>query len=552
MPKLFAKRPGPRRCATFALGLTLATAAPAALPAVSSANSSQVAIFQDNSDLTDPAAALAQFRELGANTVRVIIPWSMIAPHPTAKKKPNFNATDPNAYPRNNWIPYDALVREANVYRLTVDFTVTGGAPRWAEAGNPPNNYAFFAWMPNAVDYGQFLEAVGTRYDGHFTPAGQRSPLPAVHFWAVFNEPNFGEDLGPQATNDSTVASGPAMFRGLLNAGWSALQKTGHGHDTILWGELAAEGFEPGRYPKKSGGLPGSYGQTRPLLFLRDLYCVNSNFQELRGGAARAIGCPTSAVASRNFRRQNPALFKAAGVSDHPYPQGESPVSKAGDKVDFARFNDLGNLARELDHLTRIYGSGKHFSLYNTEYGYITSPPKRAPYPSPNTAAYYVNWAEYLSYKNPRVKSYMQYLLADPAPNTGVYAGFASGLETSKGARKATFYAFRMPLYLPRTSFSRNRPVEVWGDVRPAPFATLDGFGAQHALIQLKPSRGGWRTVATVNVARPTGYFDVRIRFPSSGTVRLAWTYPSADPFLSVPDVEGQTIYSRTLTVSVH
>ena len=550
MPNLPVKLLCPRRIASIALGLTLATAI--ALPATASANSSQIAIFQDNSDLTDPAAAFAQFRELGANTVRVIVPWSELAPSPNAKKKPSFNATDPNAYPADDWAPYDAIVREAGVYGLTIDFTVTGGAPRWAENGNPPQNDPFFAWRPNASDYGQFVQAVGTRYSGHFTPPGAGSPLPRVHFWALFNEPNFGEDLGPQASNDSTVASGPAMFRGLLNAGWNALQKTGHGHDTIVWGELAAEGYEPGPNPRRTGGLPGFYGQTRPLLFLRDLYCVNSKFQPLRGGAASAIACPPSSAASRRFRSQNPALFNATGVSDHPYPQGESPASNAGDKVDFARFNDLGNLARELDHLTRIYGSGKHFPLYNTEYGYITRPPKGAPYPSPTTAAYFINWAEYLSYKNPRVKSYMQYLLTDPPPNAGAYAGFASGLETYRGVPKATFYAFRMPLYMPSTSFSRNQTVEVWGDVRPAPFATLDGFGVQHAQIQLQAGHGAWQTIATVAVASSTGYFDVRIKFPSSGSVRLAWTYPSTDSLLESPDVAGQTIYSRTFGVKVH
>jgi hypothetical protein len=546
MPNFHVKPPRVGRFALVALGLTLAAAA--AVPGAAAANSSQVAIIQDNSDLTNPAAAFARFRELGANTVRIVVPWSQIAPSPNATNKPSFNATDPNAYADRGWAPYDAIARAASVYNLTLDFTVTGGAPRWAEGGNPPQDNPYFAWRPNVADYGQFVQAVGTRYSGHFTPRGANTPLPAVRFWGLFNEPNFGEDLGPQASNDSTVASGPAMFRGLLNAGWSALHRTGHGHDTILWGELAAEGFEPGRYPKKGGGLPGSYGQTRPLLFLRDLYCVNSFFQQLRGAAARAIGCPTNAAGSRTFRSQNPALFNATGVSDHPYPQGESPASNAGDKVDFARFNDLGNLARELDHLTRIYGSGKHFALYNTEYGYITRPPKGAPYASPTTAAYFINWAEYLSYKNPRVKSYMQYLLTDPPPSAGVYAGFASGLETYKGAPKATFYAFRMPLYMPRTSFSRNQLVEVWGDVRPAPFASLDGFGPQHALIQLQ-SHGTWQTISTVTVARLTGYFDVRIKFPASGSVRLAWTYPASDPFLTAPDVGGQTIYSRTFSV---
>lgn len=539
-------------CARIALGALLATVGAAAVPAAAAASSNQITLIQDNSDLTNAPAAFAQFRELGAGGVRVIIPWALIAPDPTKLRKPRFNATDPNAYPARNWAPYDAIVRQAKVDHLLLDFTVTGGAPRWAEGPGVPAKNAkqlFYAWKPNAADYGQFFQAVAERYDGHFTPKGQKTPLPAVHFWAIYNEPNFGEDLGPQGSKDSTVASGPAMFRGLLNAGWSALQRTGHGHDTIIWGEFASDGFEPGPFPKPTG-LPGDYGQTRPLLFLRDLYCVNAHFQELRGSAAKAIGCPTSAAGSRTFRAHNPALFSASAVSDHPYPQGESPVSNAGNKVDFARFQDLGNLGRELDHLNRVYGSRKQFPIYNTEYGYITRPPKGPPYPSPATAAYFINWAEYLSYKNPRVKSYMQYLLTDPPPNAGKYAGFASGLETYKGQKKATYFAFRMPLYMPRTSFSRGQSVEVWGAVRPAPFATLDGFGTQQAQIQLN-SGHGFQTVNTVAIHNPEGYFDIHMKFPSSGTVRLQWKYPSTDPFLAGSGDEGHTIFSRSFTIKV-
>ena len=58
---------------------------------------------------------------------------------------------------------------------------------------------------------------------------------------------------------------------------------------------------------------------------------------------------------------------------------------------------------------------------------------------SPATAAYYINWAEYLSWRNPIVASYDQYLLADPP---GHYP-FSSGLETSAGKKKATYNAFR-------------------------------------------------------------------------------------------------------------
>jgi hypothetical protein len=544
-------RPAARRFAATALGAVIATAGTAALPVAASANSSQLAMIQDNSDLVNTASAFAQFRELGANTVRVIIPWSQIAPDSSAKKKPVFNATDPNAYPASGWAPYDNLVRKASQYGLRLDFTVTGGAPVWADGPGVPKGgtNAFFAWKPNATEYGQFVQAVGERYDGHFTPTGETSPLPAVHFWALYNEANFGEDLGPQAIKRSTVSIAPMMYRNLIANGWRALQRTGHGHDTILIGEFAARGMQGPPSRQAPQGYPGNYGQTKPLTFIRTLYCVDNNYHAFRGSYARARGCPTNAAGSRRFRSQNPGLFKASGVSDHPYALYLSPIADGRNDPNFASFPDLGSLARTMDRVLHVYGSHKHYPIYNTEYGYITHPPKAPPYVSPTKASLFLNWAEYLSYKNPRVKSYMQYLLEDPPPTAGPYSGFASGLETYKGTKKATFYAYRMPFYMPETRFKRSQKVEVWGDVRPAPFAMLDGFGPQRAQIQLKSGGGSFRTIKTVALNRPGGYFDVRMKFPSSGTVRIQWTYPSGDSLLSDPNVDGQTIDSRTITV---
>ncbi|MGI8506749.1 MAG: hypothetical protein ACR2MK_08100 [Solirubrobacteraceae bacterium] len=544
----------PRAPATIALGAALATIGAATLPAAASASSSQTAIIQDDSDLYNPAGVLGQFRALGANTVRVFVPWSLVAPNRTSTKKPSFDATNPSAYPAANWAPYDNLVRQARLDGIAVDFTVAG-APRWAEGSGIPavaTTNPYYAWKPNAGEYGQFLQAIGKRYSGSFTPQGQSSPLPAVRFWSIFNEPNFGQDLGPQAIDGSRVSVAPMMYRSLVDAGFKALQSSGHGRDTILIGEYAARGIGPGRPTRNAPqGYPGNFSQTKPLQFIRTLYCVDSKYRELRAGAARAVGCPTSAAGSRSFRRQHPGLFNASGVADHPYPDNLSPVTDGRNDPDFAALPDLGRLAAALDRVNRVYGSHKRYPIYNTEYGYITHPPKSSHYPSPSTAAYYINWAEYLSFKNPRVASYMQYLLADPSPRTGAYNGFASGLETYNGTKKATYYAFRMPFYMPRTSFSRRQSVEVWGGARPAPFAQLDGNGAQQAQIQLQTGHSGFKTLKTVRLAGRTGYFDVRMKFPSSGTVRLQWTYPSQDSLLPSED-QGQTVYSRTFNIRVH
>jgi hypothetical protein len=547
-------RSGPKRSAILTLSATLAALCALVLPSVASASRSQIALIQDGPALmANPAGTLATFRELGANAVRVVVFWSEIAPDRQSKRPPaHFQASDPNAYPSAGWAIYDTIVRDAQRDGIKVDLTLAGGAPRWAEGSGIPTagNNLHFAWKPNASDYGQFVRAVGTRYSGNFAPPGE-STLPAVHFWAVWNEPNFGQDLGPQAIDGSSVSVAPAMYRGLVDAGWSALEATGHQHDTILIGEFAARGLSASPSKLAPQGYPGDYGQTKPLQFIRTLYCVDSRYEELRGAYAKARGCPTSAAASRHFRADNPGLFAASGVGDHPYPDNGSPVTD-GREPDFATFPELGNLALDLDRVNQAYRSSKKYEIYNDEYGYITHPPASARYVSPQTAAYYINWAEYLSWKNPRIASYMQYLLYDPGPSAGPYAGFASGLLTYNGTPKPTFNAYRLPIYLPKTSFSAADSAEVWGDARPAPFMARDGHGPQSVAIQFQPSgHAVYDTVRTVEITQPGGYFDLRLKFASSGNVRLAYTYPSQDAFLPV-GVAGTTVTSRSVAIKVH
>jgi hypothetical protein len=202
-----------------------------------------------------------------------------------------------------------------------------------------------------------------------------------------------------------------------------------------------------------------------------------------------------------------------------------------------------------LDKVNGVYGSHKKYSIYNDEYGYITHPPARAPYVSPATAAYYINWAEYLSWKSPRISSYMQYLIYDPAPNAGPYAGFASGLYTYKGQAKATLPAYEVPLYMPATSFSASQAVEVWGEARPAYFMNLDSHQGQTVTIQFQAGgHGAFQTVQKVNA---NGYFDIHTKFNTSGNVRLSYTYPAQDTFLPV-GVPGTTITSRSVAIKVH
>src|ERR1700749_1288837 len=138
MPQLSLTTRLARRGTAAALGAAVALGGAAALPATALANHSQSAIIEDFNDITDPAGTLTQFRELGETTVRVILPWQAIAPSPNATKKPNFNATDPSAYPAASWAPFDNLINTAQGLGLAVDLTVAGGGAPPVRGPAPP------------------------------------------------------------------------------------------------------------------------------------------------------------------------------------------------------------------------------------------------------------------------------------------------------------------------------------------------------------------------------------------------------------------------------
>jgi hypothetical protein len=530
--------------------LALSAAAVHAAPAL--ASTTQESIFQDDTQLmANPVGTLQTLRDLGVQRVRVNVTWNAIAPDVNSRQRPKgFNAADPAAYPARGWAIYDEIDRVAAADDISLDYTLDGPAPLWATgAGAPRGTTGYFLadWEPSANEFGSFATAVGTRYDGAYKPAGATSPLPRISFWSVWNEPNFGYDLAPQGIDArQSTPNSPHLYRNLLGAAWGALLATGHTTrtDTILFGEVTPHGENAW----------GVFSNMKPLIFLRSLYCVDSSYRELRGAAAAAQGCPTTAAASRSFRAQNPALFSASGFADHPYEEASppnEPTHLCGTRLcvgapsdpDFADLPEVPRLESTLDRLNAVYGSHTHYAVWSTEYGFRTRPPDPDEGVSQAAAAYYMNEAEYLSYKQPRLYSYSQYRLRDQAPP----AYFDSGLENPGGSHKPGFDAYRMPLFLPVTSTRRGGKLEVWGGVRPAFYAEHDTGKAQSAQIQFQSgSRGAWKTIDTVRITNPRGYFDVRLPFTTSGAVRLAWTYPAGDPLLS-----GGTVHSRTVTVTI-
>lgn len=499
------------------------------------ASSSLEAQFQDQTIfLGDPSQFvpnLQVLRTLGVQRLRVGVLWYRIAPNSSSRQRPShFNAGDPAAYPAANWASYDTLVRDAAQVGIKLNFDLGGvGAPAWATKRAPKPSLAL-TWYPSASDFGAFAHAVAKRYSGSYKPPGSASALPRVNYWSIWNEPNVGASgLAPQVAGGVEVA--PRLYRNMADAAYKALGQTSHKRDTILVGELASTGH----------ANPGFSLGMQPLRFLRALYCVGSNYKPLSGKAASSRGCPTTTSASRKFRSQNPVLFQATGWSHHPYRvTSTAPPNTPSPKADpdWVTMADLPKLERDLDKAQRAYGSNKRYNIYLTEYGYNTDPPQSGNAVSPDTQATYLNQAEYIAWHDKRVKTLTQYTLRDSATNLNIFSSYAAGLEFSNGSPKPSFQAYTLPLWLPKTSASAGKSLEVWGCIKPAHFA-----GSGGAEIQFQPASGGDFTPVTTATTRSGCYFDKQVKFPGSGTVRLAYGDPA---------FPGGIVYSRSVAVTIH
>jgi hypothetical protein len=473
-------------------------------------------------------AGLDELKRLGVDRIHIYLHWADIAPDPTSRHRPAFDATDPAAYPAAGWAVFDTIIRDAKARGLGVDVALIPPPPGWAAGKGAPDPKTQPEWRPSASMFGQFVRAAGTRYSGTYTPPGSSQPLPRVDFWSIWNEPNLGSQLAPEVKPHTQIEESPALYRGLVDSAWNAFGATGHGHDTILIGETAPAGVKSG---------VGLFNNMPALRFLRAMYCVGADYRPLRGGAARVRQCPATADGSSRFAAAHPGLFKASGFADHPYPQGLAPNKPTPDEPDYAELAAIGKLETTLDRLQGVYGSHTKFPIWSTEYGYQTTPPDTEPGTvSPTQAAIYLNWSEYLTWLDPRLRSYDQYQVSDgPAGN------FATGLKFADGKPKPGYDAFRMPLYLPVTATTRKHPLVVWGCARPAPDAAQATHRPQHVEIQFKPTAGGtFKTVQVVPLTGPHGYFEVSHTFPGSGSVRLSWRYP-----------HGPRVFSRTVTVTL-
>jgi hypothetical protein len=395
----------------------LLCAALAATPGAARASATQTMTFEAPRQLMNDATrdhALDEIAALGVHDIRQLVYWHDYAPAANSRTRPNFDASDPSAYPAGTWARLDRLFDAAQERHVSIQLTLTGPVPRWAAKGARDT-----VTEPNAQEFGQFATAIGRRY-------GDR-----VSLWSIWNEPNHPDFLMPQYVHGKPAS--PAIYRGLFEAGARALRATGNQDDTILMGETAPIGNDH---------------LVAPLAFLRGALCLDSRY--------------------RKSPRCSP--LDADGYAHHPYTKRSGPRYKPPGR-DNVTIGVVARLVSALDKAAKAGALRHGQGVYLTEFG-VQSAPDPFVGVSLTRQAEYIGIAEQMAFSNPRVKSFSQYLLTDdpprPGPRIARYSGFETGLRASNGAAKPAYDAFRLPLVV--TDYGSSDVL--WGRVRPFPHQT--------------------------------------------------------------------------------
>jgi hypothetical protein len=322
--------------------------------------------------------AFSHARKLGVTRLRVNMLWSYVLP------ESQYNVRNRPAVLNYNFAHFDALVDRAAAHGIRVHLSLTGPAPRWANARKATARRAWY--KPSATEFGKFAGVVGAHFRGR------------VDRYSIWNEPNWKTWLGP-------LASAPALYRNLYVKGYGAI-KAADPAAKVLIGETAP-------FSKKGWS-------TSPLAFLRGVTCVNKKYK-------RARNCPK---------------LRADGYAHHPYDFGHAPNYQYPG-ADNVTIGTLSRLTRALDKLSRAgvlrKNGGGRMPLYLTEYGYFASGHRAL---KKSLRSRYLQQAYTLALKNSRVKSQLQYLMVSP-PRTVRSAFFDLGLMNTSGKPNVGYRALR-------------------------------------------------------------------------------------------------------------
>jgi hypothetical protein len=458
----------------------------AAPPAAQAAPELQTGISDDGVLLFDPGhapEAVARWAAAGIDTVRIQVRWVGVAPNKLGPTPPfGFDARDPDD-PGYDWAYLDRAIALVAAAKMKPLLAVTGSGPLWASRvpslGNP-------RYQPDPAKFGQFAEAVARRY-GRVTDR-----------YLIWNEPN--QPLWLQPQQECPVAGrkctpvAPHTYRALVRAAYPAIRRADPGAQVIA-GTLAPRGADPLQRNRP----------LHPLAFLRAFGCVDERYRPVRTGRCRGF---------------QPARID--GFAYHPHPIRASP-STPSPHTDDAAIADLRKLETVLDGVQRARGfttpTGAHAPLHLTEFSYQTSPPDPYDGIPPARQSRWLQEAAYRAWKDPRVRTLVQYGWRDEGvkragPGRKAFAGWQSGLLFADGRAKPSLGGFQRPFFADVATLAPR--VRFWGQVRPGTVHTV--------LLQRRSPSGTYVTIARLRTDR-RGTFVKTLALPGRGSYR----YRTAD-----------------------
>jgi len=453
-------------------------------------------------------AATRRMARLGVDRVRLTAGWNVLAPDPLSKKKPQFNAADPDAYPQEQWSRLDAAVRAVTAAGLDPQIDVAFWAPRWAVERKRRARRGRYRWKPDPKLFGQFAEAVARRYSGRHRDLerpGRR--LPAVHLWTTWNEPNHPSFLLPQweRVHGTWQPSSPHLYREMHEEAYASLKRIDPENQVLIGGTAALGSSARG----PSRGIP-------PLRFLRELACVDRR------------GRPLERPECDDFEP-----LQADGYAHHPYSLYDRPDASSPNPDDLM----LGDLDRLSDELEQLYRSGRittRLPIFVTEYGYETNPPDVIRGVSLLQQARYHGLATFLAWKQQDVSLFAQFLLNDVEPPEGAKGpigksrDWQTGLYFNNGQPKPMVQAFKLPFWAERQSLPGGDFVLLFGQVRP-------NSGRKRIEVEMQGPNNTWVPVQTYET-RPAGD-------PNCGSDTPTFLTDAKGFFLRITPYQGPATY---------
>jgi hypothetical protein len=354
-----------------------------------------------------------------AQIIRLDVAWSSIAP---TKLPSNFAASNP-ADPSYAWTAVDEKVRELSAAGVRVMISIER-APTWAEGPNMPKSATAGTWEPNPTDFGQFAQAIATRYDGVFAdPLNPGQSLPRVSIWQGWNEPNIPIHLSPQWLSNGSggyTPVSPTIYRGLENAFYAAVKQVNRSFYVVLAG-VGPYGDGPSTNPSE---------RMQPVEFERELLCVTQQLM-------RQTGCA------------GPTYFDA--MDSHPY--GIYGPTWHALNADDVSVPDVYKLVRVL-HAAEKLGTSLPFGPkgnWVTETSWDTNPPDPSGVPIQKQARW-LEQALYVLWKQ-GVSTVLWWQIEDSPPVPDYASTYQAGTYYLNGKPKPSATAFRFPFITWRTNY---------------------------------------------------------------------------------------------------